>query len=121
MTIKKSIKSSSIVAVTALCAVLGTGCSTTSDALQKLRLVNAIPEANTEDARERHVEQCLAMYELRDQQQLLAAKADVQAAFTYCVRNTEGWYVVDAHHYDAEIARINRDYYSDPKTAQTFN
>lgn len=106
-----------ILASLATLCMLG-GCSTTSDFLTKYRLVNVTPWANTADAREQHRDECLDRYGMVSRQQLDAAVPDIQSAFMYCVRNTGGWYLVEAQQYDAEIARINHEYYS---SASTYN
>jgi hypothetical protein len=104
-------KTGLIAAALASLCLLG-GCSSTGELLTKYRLVNSNPWANTAAAREQHRNECLERYNLDTRQQLDAAVPDIQTAFMYCVRNTNGWYLVEAQQYDAEIARINREYYT---------
>ena len=88
------------------------GCSTTTDLLTQYRLINSKPYENTQAAREKHRNECLQKHGLQNRKQAEAAIPDIQASFLYCVRNTNGWYLVEAQQYDAELARINREYYS---------
>lgn len=114
----KQLQRKGIIAASLASLCLLGGCSTTSELLTRYRLINSNPFANTQSARDQHRDQCLAMTGLENRKQVEAAVPDIQTAFMYCVRNTNGWYLVEAQHYDAEIARINREYYT---SASAYN
>ena len=108
---KQSMKKGTWAASLAALCLLG-GCSTTTDLLTKYRLINSNPHENTQAARDQHRDNCMQKHGMQIQKQMAAAIPDIQASFLYCVRNTNGWYLVEAQQYDAELARINREYYS---------
>ena len=112
MTTSHSIQRFSLAACAAAILVFGTGCSSTTDLLVKMRLINAKPYENTQEARDTHRDNCMANYGLENKHQVMAASSEIQSAYLYCLRNTDGWYLVEENQYWSELARIHRDYYA---------
>ena len=66
MTTSHSIQRFSLAACAAAILVFGTGCSSTTDLLVKMRLINAKPYENTQEARDTHRDNCMANYGLEN-------------------------------------------------------